>query len=112
MKRLTLGILALLAMAAASADVGGAAQKMMVGTWLRNGTDKSTKFVFNKDGTFKFFGPNATSNGKWSTDGASVKLVWTKIDKDVVAPGKVKGNFAMTEDGALKINTFLYRKKA
>ncbi len=109
MKTLHASLLALAVSGLFSAE--SAAQQNMVGTWLRNGSDKTTKFVFSKDGSFAFFGPNAKSKGRWKSDGAKVQLVWTQIDADKVAPGKVKGSFPLTDDGALKINTYQYRRR-
>jgi hypothetical protein len=80
------------------------------GTWLLNGTDRSTRFVFNKNGTFAYSGWGATSRGNWRYDGQSVHLVWTEIDKQKVAAGKVKKSYSVTPAGELVIDKYKYRR--
>lgn len=107
MNKFLFASLALVAVGSALAASSG--QGNVAGTWLLNGKDKSTRWVFNKDGTFLFKASNASSRGKWSSDGSSVKLVWTQIDSEKVKPGTVKATYPLS-DGALKINKFNYRK--
>ena len=85
----------------------------VAGTWLLNGNDKSTKWVFKPDGTFSFISvaANASSKGRWSVEGSKIKLVWSEIDKQKVAAGKVKGAFPLGSDGTFRVNHFVYRKQ-
>ena len=84
----------------------------VVGTWLLNGTDKSTKWVFNKDDTFVFKSAMASSKGTWSTNGTHVKLVWTHVDGQPVKPGAVKGQYKFNDDGSLQVDNYVYKKKS
>lgn len=109
MNKLLLSSVALLVAGGALAD-GARGKADLVGTWVLNGTNKSVRFVFNKDGTFAFVAPNASSKGKWSPEEGGVRLVWTEIDKQRVAPGKVKALYKFAEDGSLQVMNFKYRK--
>lgn len=84
----------------------------IVGTWLLNGTDTNTKWVFKKDDTFVFKGSMSSSKGTWSTTGTHVKLVWTHIDGQPVKPNTVKGQYKFNDDGSLQVDTFVYKKKS
>lgn len=81
----------------------------MSGTWLLNGKDKNTRFVFGKDGTFAYSGWGATSKGKWAFDGSNVRLTWTEIDKQKVS-GRVQGKYPVLPSGELKIDNYRYRR--
>jgi hypothetical protein len=107
MNKLLLSTLALAAVGFAGADLD---KSQVAGTWLLNGSDRSTKFVFGKDGRFSFVGLNATSKGKWKVEGAKIHLVWTEIDKERVAPDSVKGSFPLTAEGGFRVNNYVYRK--
>jgi len=80
------------------------------GTWLLNGTDRSTRFVFSPNGTFAYAGWGASSRGTWKFNGDKVHLVWTEIDKQKVAPGKVKKSYSVTPAGELVIDKYKYRR--
>ncbi len=110
MNKLLLTPLAILAFGIASADTVQVSKSSVVGTWLLNGSDKNTRFLFRKDGTFHFVATNCSSKGQWSVDGSSLKFVWTHVDDQKVAPGKVKGSFPINQAGELEINKFRYRK--
>lgn len=59
----------------------------VTGTWTlrRNGNeDRSTRFTFDPDGTFRFVGMNAQSKGRYLCDGDGVELTWTEIDGERV----------------------------
>ena len=84
----------------------------VVGTWILNGKDASTKWVFNKDDTFVFKSAMSNSKGKWETNGTHVKLVWTHVDGQPVKPGSVKGQYKFNDDGSLQVDTFVYKKKS
>lgn len=104
-----------LAMIIFAASVAGAAfadftRAHVEGTWLLNGKDRNTKWVFRKDGSFAFAASNASSKGKWTTDGSKVKLVWTEIDKQKVKAGTVKCSYPLAPDGTLRVNHFVYKK--
>ena|SRR6185436_286804 len=107
MKKLALMALAMTTVGSALADFSKA---HVQGTWLLNGKDRNTKWVFNKDGSFNFVATMASSKGKWSVDGSKVKLVWTEIDKQKVKPGTVKGAYPLNSDGTFQVNKFIYRK--
>ena len=107
MKKLALMALATATVGSALADFSKA---HVQGTWLLNGKDKNTRWVFNQDGSFNFVATMASSRGKWSTDGRKVKLVWTEIDKQKVKPNSVKGAYPLNPDGSMQVNKFNYRK--
>jgi hypothetical protein len=83
----------------------------VVGTWLLNGKDTNNKWVFKADDTFLFKGAMSSSKGTWSTDGKKVNLVWTHIDDQPVAKGKVKGSYPLLEDGSFQVDNFNFKKK-
>jgi hypothetical protein len=108
MNRLLLTAFAALSVAAVA--VSQSPNAKMTGTFLLNGKDRVNRFVLRKDGSFAFVGADSSSKGRWASDGQSVKFVWTEIDKQKVAPGKVKGSFPLTDDGGFKINKYVYKK--
>lgn len=86
----------------------------LVGTWvLRSGSneDANTRIVFKADGSFVFNGNFASSKGKYSVDGDSVRLEWSEIDNEKVAAGTVHKTFPLNADGSLQIDSFRYVKQ-
>lgn len=74
----------------------------VAGTWTlrRKGSeDRSTRFTFNEDGTFRFVGMNAQSRGRYVCDGDGVELIWTEIDGERVADQSVRKRLPFDADG-------------
>lgn len=90
----------------------GMSKSDVVGTWILNGKDSSTRWTFNKDDSFVFKSAMSHSKGTWKTDGKSVKLVWTHVDGQPVKAGSVKGEYKFNDDGSLQVDNFVYKKKA
>jgi len=86
----------------------------MVGTWtLRNGDKPRTdiRMVFRPNGTFAFVGPNWRSEGKFRIGEGKLSLEWTAVDGSNVAPGTVKKDYPMTDDGgSFSIDQYTYYK--
>lgn len=80
------------------------------GTWLLNGNNKSTKFVFKSNGAFSYSGVGATSQGRWSYDDSWLKLTYTEIDGSPVKPGAIVGKYHVSDDGVLTIDRYKYMK--
>lgn len=110
MKNLIIVLSAAAFTAAFADDAATYPKEQMAGTWLLNGTDKSTKFVLNKNGTFAYAGWGATSKGKWAYDGTVLRLTWTEIDGQKVESGKVAAKYSVSPEGVLRIDKYFYRK--
>ncbi len=109
----------LIALAGAAAGAGNAqipllkpagSKKTMSGTWLLNGKVKSVRFDLRKDGSFRYVGAGASSQGTWSYNGTQLLLSWTQIDDQKLAPGSVRASFDVAADTPLKIGKFEYLK--
>lgn len=109
MRKLTSVLVA--AAAVSLAIAAGFDKSHVVGTWLLNGKDTNNKWVFYKNDTFLFKGSMSSSKGTWSTDGKKIHLVWTHIDDQPVAKGKVKGAYPLLEDGSFQVDNFNFKKK-
>ena len=108
MKKLATVIFAVVAFTAALADY---TKSYVVGTWLLNGTDKNTRWVFKGDDSFVFKGTMSSSKGKWSTDGKLVFLSWTEVDGQPVKANTIKGKYPLNEDGSFQVDNYVYRKQ-
>lgn len=75
----------------------------VAGTWSlrRNGSeDRSTRFTFLPDGSFRFVGMNAQSRGRYVCSGDGIELIWTEIDGERVgAEGSVRKRIPFDADG-------------
>lgn len=80
------------------------------GTWLLNGTDGSTRWVFKKDGSFNFVSSMASSKGRWKLESGQIRLIWTEIDRQK-PKGTVQGVYPMLPDGSFQVDRFNYRRK-
>ena len=98
-----------IALAAAPPEV-----RPMVGTWtLRNGDQPRTdiRMVFRTNGTFAFVGPNWRSEGRFRMGEGKLSLEWTSVDGSHVAPGTVKKDYPMGDDGgSFRIDQYTYYK--
>lgn len=84
------------------APVRRARVESVAGTWTlrRNGNeDRSTRFTFNADGTFRFVGMNAQSRGRYECDGYGIELIWTEIDGEPVRGQTVRKRIPVDPDG-------------
>jgi polyisoprenoid-binding protein YceI len=113
LKYLTLAAFAALSISLAM-GTGGKSEPIVTkaqvpGTWMLNGSVKTIRFIFNKDGTFDYSGQNATSKGRWALDGAKLKFTWTHIDGSKVKPNTVVGRFPLT-NGTFRVGKFVYAK--
>ena len=74
----------------------------VTGTWTlrRNGREeRSTRFTFSDNGTFRFTGMNAESRGRYVVDGNCVELIWTHIDGEPVRDQDVRKRLPLDGDG-------------
>ncbi|HXH59735.1 MAG TPA: hypothetical protein VNI20_00090 [Fimbriimonadaceae bacterium] len=101
----------LIAVSAIAAAFATFPKEHVIGTWLLNGTDVNTKWVFYKDQKFLFKGTMSTSRGTWSTDGNKISLTWTEIDGKPVKANTVKGSYPLLEDGSWQVDQYNYKKK-
>lgn len=108
MKKLATVLMATAVMAIAFANFP---KDHVIGTWLLNGKDTNNKWVFSKDDKFLFKGAMSSSKGTWSTDGKKVYLVWSEIDGQAVAKGKVKGSYPLLDDGSFQVDNYNFKKK-
>ena len=79
------------------------------GSWMLDGTVRAVQFKLNQNGTFEYRGYGSESKGRWSVEGAKLRLRWTHVDSAPVDAQKVTGLYAV-ESGALRIGKFEYRK--
>lgn len=79
------------------------------GTWFADG-GRALRFELRRDGTFAYKGWGASSAGRWTYEAGSLKLVWTKIDRQPVVSGAVRGTFPISTEGVLSVDKYVYRK--
>jgi len=86
----------------------------VTGTWLvtRNGQfDKTIKFTFRPDGTWRFAGMGFSSAGQYTLKDGSIELVWTEVDGEAVEPGAMRKRLPMTPDGhTFHVDTYTYQR--
>ena len=86
----------------------------VTGVWTvhRNGyEEKGQRMELKKDGTFRFAMADATSEGRWSTEGRMIVLVWTKIDGEKVEDDSVRKEISVADDAsAFQIDTYRYER--
>jgi hypothetical protein len=84
------------------------------GTWTlrRNGSeDRSTRFTFDRDGTFRFVGMNAHSKGRYVLDGDGVELIWTEIDGERVDSGHVVRKRIPFDEMGFYVDDYRYERQ-
>ncbi|MGV3615309.1 MAG: hypothetical protein ACO1SV_08245 [Fimbriimonas sp.] len=84
------------------------------GTWTlrRNGSeDRSTRFTFNDDGTFRFIGMNAESRGRYVCEGDSIVLIWHEIDGERVSDGHSVRKRLPLDEGGFYVDDYRYERQ-
>jgi hypothetical protein len=86
----------------------------VTGVWTvrRDGfEEKGQRMELKKDGTFRFAMAGATSEGRWTTEGRVMVLVWTKIDGEKVEDDSVRKEIPVADDAsAFQIDTYRYER--
>jgi hypothetical protein len=86
----------------------------LAGTWTlrRNGMEeRTTRFTFNPDGTFRFVGMNAESRGRYLSDGGGIELIWTHIDGEPVTDGQTVRKRLPFDGDCFYVDTYRYERQ-